>query len=177
MKTPIFKDWLEFCETLVTCYIFTICFFFTLNYKCPKTMKISSFHEQVQLTCKKSLQKFCSIDRFYYNSCLALNKTVYEHWALGRLTDPTSLQVFHWPSNHKSNKKKGSDYLSHLCNHKFRQCFQDNVNPLHDCGNETETVTHFFLYCSGFHIPRQTLLHNIRNIKKQILSQGKDQLI
>ena len=36
---------------------------------------------------------------------------------------------------------------------------------------------HFFLYCPSFHTPRQTVLDNIRNINKQILSHGEDQLI
>ena len=67
--------------------------------------------------------------------------------------------------------------LSHLHDHKFRHFFEDFVNPLCDCGNDTETVTHFFLHCPTFHAPRQTLLNNIININKQILSQGVDQLI
>ena len=67
--------------------------------------------------------------------------------------------------------------LSHLCDHKFRHCFQDNLNPLCDCGNNTETITHFFLHCPSFHIRRQTLLNNIKNINEQILSHGEDQLI
>ena len=50
-------------------------------------------------------------------------------------------------------------------------------SPLCDCGNDTETTTHFFLHCPSFHIPRQTLLNNIRNINEQILSHGEDQLI
>ena len=67
--------------------------------------------------------------------------------------------------------------LSHLCDHKFRHCFQDILNPLSDCGNDGETTTHFFLHCPNFHTPRQTLLSNIRNINDQILSCGEDQLI
>ena len=67
--------------------------------------------------------------------------------------------------------------LSHLRDHKFRHCFQDTLNPLCDCGNDTETTTHFFLHCPSFHTPRQTLLNNIRNINEQILSHGEDQLI
>ena len=35
----------------------------------------------------------------------------------------------------------------------------------------------FFYHCPSFHTPRQTLLNNIRNINKQILSHGEDQLI
>ena len=58
--------------------------------------------------------------------------------------------------------------FSHLCDHKFRHCFQDTINPLCDCGSGTETMAHFFLRCTSFHSPRQTLLNNIRNINKQI---------
>ena len=56
--------------------------------------------------------------------------------------------------------------ISHLRHHKFRHCFQDTLNPLCDCGNDTETTTHFFLHCPSFRIPRKTLLNNIRNINK-----------
>ena len=34
-----------------------------------------------------------------------------------------------------------------------------------------------FLHCLSFHTSRQTLLNNIRNIDKQILSHGEDQVI
>ena len=67
--------------------------------------------------------------------------------------------------------------LSHFRNHKFRHCFQDTLNPLCDCSNDTETAKHFFLHCPILHTPRQTLLSNIRNTNKQILSHGEDQLI
>ena len=33
--------------------------------------------------------------------------------------------------------------FSQLCDHKFRHCFQDTVNPLCDCGNDTETKRTF----------------------------------
>ena len=32
--------------------------------------------------------------------------------------------------------------LSHLRDQKFRHCFQDTLNSLCDCGNDTETTTH-----------------------------------
>ena len=67
--------------------------------------------------------------------------------------------------------------LSHPCDHKFRHCFQDTLNPLCDCGNDTEITTHFFLHWPSFHIFRQTLLNNIRNINEKILSHGEEQLI
>ena len=40
-----------------------------------------------------------------------------------------------------------------------------------------QKAIHFFLHCPSFHISRQTLLNNIRNINGQILSHVKDQLI
>ena len=67
--------------------------------------------------------------------------------------------------------------LSHLRDHKVRHCFQDTLNPLCDCGNDTEITTHFLLRCPSFHTPRETLLKNIRNINEQILSHGEGQLI
>ena len=67
--------------------------------------------------------------------------------------------------------------LSHLHDCKIRHYFQETLNPLCDCGNDTETATHFFLHCSSFYTPRQTLLNNIRNINEQILSHDEDQLI
>ena len=51
------------------------------------------------------------------------------------------------------------------------------MNPLGDCDNNIETTSQFFLNCPIFHTPRQTLLNNIRNMNKHILSYGKDQLI
>ena len=50
-------------------------------------------------------------------------------------------------------------------NHKFSHCSQYTLYPLCDCGNDAETVTHFFPHCSNFHTARRTLLNNIRNIK------------
>ena len=72
---------------------------------------------------------------------------------------------------------KTQDGLNHLRDHKFRHCFQDTLNPLCDCGNDTETTTNFFLHCPSFVTPRQTLLNKIRNNNEQILSHGEDQLI
>ena len=37
--------------------------------------------------------------------------------------------------------------LSQLCEHKFKGSFQDCLNPLNFCGNDTETSTHHPLHC------------------------------
>ena len=43
--------------------------------------------------------------------------------------------------------------LSHLWDHKFRHCFQDTLNPLCDCSDDTETITLFFLRCPSSNAP------------------------
>ena len=40
--------------------------------------------------------------------------------------------------------------LSHLRDQKFRHCFQGTLNLLCECGNDNETITHFFLHCPSF---------------------------
>ena len=62
--------------------------------------------------------------------------------------------------------------LSHLHKHKFRHCFQDTVNSLCECSKDIESTMHFFLHCTNFVIPRQTLFQKIRNIDDSILSQS-----
>ena len=56
-------------------------------------------------------------------------------------------------------------------------CFQDTLNLLYDCSNDTEKITHFFLHSWSFYTSRQTLLNNIRNINEEILSRDEDQLL
>ena len=67
--------------------------------------------------------------------------------------------------------------LTHLHEHKFRHCFQNTLNPLCECGKDTESTTHFFLHCTNFLIPRQNLFQKMRNVDDSILSQSKTQLI
>ena len=40
--------------------------------------------------------------------------------------------------------------LNPLLDHKFRHCFQDTLNPLCDCGNDSETTTIHFSQVSMF---------------------------
>ena len=63
--------------------------------------------------------------------------------------------------------------LNHLNEHKFRHCFQDTLNPLCECSKDIESTMHFFLHCTNFLIPRQTLFHKIRNIDDSILSRSE----
>ena len=66
--------------------------------------------------------------------------------------------------------------LSPLHEHKFRHCFQDTLNPLCECAKDIDSTMHFFLHCTNFLIPRQTLFQKIRNIDNNILSQSETQL-
>ena len=50
--------------------------------------------------------------------------------------------------------------LGHLADHKFRHNFQDYANPICRYGQEIETSTHFFLYCSNYHCARKASLKN-----------------
>ena len=65
---------------------------------------------------------------------------------------------------------------SHLHEHKFRHCRQDTLNLLCECGKDIKSTMHFFLHCTNFLIPRQTLFQKIRNIDYNILSQSETQL-
>ena len=66
--------------------------------------------------------------------------------------------------------------LSPLHEHKFRHCIQDTLNPLCECAKDIESTMHFFLHCTNFLIPRQTLFQKIRNIDNNILCQSETQL-
>ena len=52
--------------------------------------------------------------------------------------------------------------LSHLNEHKFKQNFQDCVNPLCSCSLEIESLSHLFLYCHHFTSIRATLLDDLQ---------------
>ena len=50
---------------------------------------------------------------------------------------------------------------SHLREHKFKHSFQDSLNPICSCGNDTETSAHLLLHCPNFSNERSTLLNII----------------
>ena len=59
--------------------------------------------------------------------------------------------------------------LSHLRQHKFKQSFQDALNLICKCGNDVESVVHFFLHCSLYSNERRTLLNSLVNIDPTLL--------
>ena len=40
--------------------------------------------------------------------------------------------------------------LSYLCEHKFIHSFQDALNPICNCGEDTETTSHYLLHCPEY---------------------------
>ena len=54
--------------------------------------------------------------------------------------------------------------FSHLSKHKFRQGFNDTVNPMCPCGTEVETNKHFLLRCYYFSSQRSELFDNLYNL-------------
>ena len=62
--------------------------------------------------------------------------------------------------------------LSHLHKLKFKNNFQDTLNPLCTCGCDVENTCHFFLHCPYFLAERITLLNKITNINSNVLNQA-----
>ena len=63
--------------------------------------------------------------------------------------------------------------LSHLHEHKFKNNFQDTLNPLCACGCDIENTCHFLLDCPNFLTERNTLLNKITNVDRNILNQAE----
>ena len=53
--------------------------------------------------------------------------------------------------------------LSHFPEQKFKQSFQDTLNPFCLCGLDVEAKTHFFLYCPLLSNEKYTLLSTVNN--------------
>ena len=60
--------------------------------------------------------------------------------------------------------------LSHLRDHKFKHNFQDTLNPIRNCGEDTETSFHYLLHCLLYINERLALLNVIQGIDKSILA-------
>ena len=60
--------------------------------------------------------------------------------------------------------------ISYLRENKFKNSFQDSLNPFYSCGkSEVETSSHYLLHCSKYLEERLALLNTIRNIDMSIL--------
>ena len=61
--------------------------------------------------------------------------------------------------------------------HKFKQNFQDSVDPLCSCGNDIESTVHFFLHCPNFTTQRQTLLNKLKSINASIMTGNENSVV
>ena len=59
--------------------------------------------------------------------------------------------------------------LSHLGEHKFKHSFQDTLNSICTCGNDVESVIHFFLHFPLYNNERRTFLNSLVNIDHTML--------
>ena len=62
--------------------------------------------------------------------------------------------------------------LSHLRERKFRDNFQDSLDPFCNWGRRIETTIHFFLHSSNYSNQRKTLFEKNSNIKRSLLNQN-----
>ena len=67
--------------------------------------------------------------------------------------------------------------FSHLKEHTFKQNFQDSVDPLCGCGNDIESIVHFFLHCPNFTTQRQTFLNKLKSINANIMAENENSIV
>ena len=66
--------------------------------------------------------------------------------------------------------------LSHLCEHQFKHSFQDTLNPICNCSEDIETISHYLLHCTDYLHERRTLLNTVSCILPNIFGFNNDQL-
>ena len=66
--------------------------------------------------------------------------------------------------------------LSHLREHKFKHSFQDSLNPICSCGNDTEASAHFLLHCPNFSKEISTFLNIKGSIERNISPSSDSQV-
>ena len=88
---------------------------------------------------------------------------------------PNSIFNCHNPKALKFITRAGLG-LSHLRHHKFKDNFQDSLNPLCNYGLITETTSHYLLHCPLFADERKTFLSNMKSINHKFLEQNDSTL-
>ena len=66
--------------------------------------------------------------------------------------------------------------LSNLRRHNFKHSFQDPIIPISNCGNDVESVIHFFLHCPLYSNERCTLLNSISKTGHKLLDSTDSSL-
>ena len=57
----------------------------------------------------------------------------------------------------------------HHCEYKFKNSFQDTRNSMCSCGEDIETLSHYFLLCLNYFQERMTFLNSLSYIDPSIL--------
>ena len=66
--------------------------------------------------------------------------------------------------------------LSHLREHKFKNIFQDLINPLCNCGHNIESATHYLLHCPLFVNERSTFFSTLSSLDCTLLDDTDSSL-
>ena len=66
--------------------------------------------------------------------------------------------------------------LSHLQEHTFKHSFQDSINSICNCGNDVESVIHFFLHCPLYCNKCCTLLNSFSKTDHTLLGSTDSSL-
>ena len=66
---------------------------------------------------------------------------------------------------------------SYLNEHKFRDGFKDTVDPISECGLETETTLHFLLRCRLYSTIRTKLLNDIYTVASSLTNYPNEKLL
>ena len=91
-------------------------------------------------------------------------------------TEENSLFNVHNPNGVKYLNRMRLNF-SHLNEHKFHHNFRDTVNPLCCCNTETETTSHYLLFCHLFSKQRTKLLEKLKNLDNTLLSHCDDEVL
>ena len=62
--------------------------------------------------------------------------------------------------------------FSNLKENKFKDNFQDSVDPLCSCRNDVESTVHFFLHCQNLTTQRQAILNKLKSINWSITAEN-----
>ena len=66
--------------------------------------------------------------------------------------------------------------LSHFCEHKVKQSFQNTLNVICNCGEDIETTSHYLLHCQDYLHERKTLLNTVSCIVPNIFDLNNRKL-
>ena len=110
------------------------------------------------------------------NICSSETLNIFK-WKILKFIKPTANSTFgcHSPVGVKPLTRLWLG-LSHLCEHKFKQSFQDTLNPLCSCRKEVETTFHFLFLDPNYSDEKLTLLSKIRSTNPNIIENTNSQI-